>query len=275
MFVWVISGGLVSGAYLNGFSVPTNAGISHSPLRIAEYGLAFIGAPFTFELAYFSAAIACVLIIIASIAFIQGFKGGVIRANSVWISLMFFVCLSAVVTAIGRSGLGAAEALNSRYTPISCLGVVGLYSFAISASKHYNGMGRRFSVNALLTLFLLALIVSTGAGWHIGQRTSAERQIAVHVLQDYDREAGAPIVKYLYPNASFVREWAPFLEANRLSVFSRSNDTTAPEQNATTKPMFGKINEPMRMGPNTNVSMSSVTMPTFVLNSRAYGQDKL
>jgi hypothetical protein len=223
LLVWFSSGVVVSGVYLIGFRIPNSAAMSHNPLRTAEYFLAYIGAPFTFQLAYFSASIAVVLAIIAALVFFQALKTHVLRKNGVWISLVFFTILSAAVTAVGRSGLGVAEALSSGYTPISVLGVVGLYRFALSASKRYKGMGGRFPVHALLTLMLLALVVSTGAGWHIGQQTKTERDIAIRVLQDYQKEPDSIISQHLTPNASEVREWAPYLQANRLSVFARGN----------------------------------------------------
>jgi hypothetical protein len=223
--LWALSGVVVSALYVNGFRIPNSTAMSHNPLRMAEYFLAYIGAPFTFQLAYFSASIAGVLAIIAGLVFFQGLKGAVVRENGVWISLIFFAVLSAAVTAVGRSGLGVTEALSSGYTPISVLGVVGLYSFALSVSKRYNGLGRRFPVHALLTLMLLALVVSAGAGWHIGQQTRTEREIGIGVLQNYQKEPDIAISRYLTPNVSIVREWAPYLQANRLSVFSHGNQT--------------------------------------------------
>jgi len=118
------------------------------------------------------------------------------------------------------------EALSSGYTPISVIGVVGLYLFALSISKRRTEFGRSFSIHALLILILLALVVSTGAGWHVAQQTRSERDIGVSVLQNFQREPDTAISTYLTPNASAVRQWAPYLQGNRLNVFARENVTS-------------------------------------------------
>jgi len=251
LLLWASVGVVASALYVNDFHIPNSAAISHSPLRMVEYFLAYIGAPFTFQLAYLSASVAAVLAIVAGIVFFQALKGNSLKENGVWFSLIIFAVLSAAVTAAGRSGLGATEALSSRYTPISTLGVVGLYSFALSASKRYNGIGRRFPVHALLTLILLALVVSTGAGWHIGQQTRTEREIAIGVLQNYQKEPDSTISRYLTPNASEVREWAPYLQANGLNVFVRGSENATSEPSTTTlriKNLNEQITGLMRLG---------------------------
>jgi hypothetical protein len=197
----------------------------HSPLRLVEYYFAVLGAPFTFELAYFSASVGVLIGIIAVFTLYQAHKAHLTRANGVWISIIFFVALSAILTTLGRSGLGASQALSSRYTPITILGVVALYSIAVHTSKHYGGRGRGFCVHALLTLILLGLIVSTGAGWHIGQQTRIERQMAIHVLETSQRQPDSEIAKYLNPNSTLVREWAGYLRVNRLNIFADGNVT--------------------------------------------------
>lgn len=223
--MWSLSGLIVTALYLHNYHFPGQAATSHNPFRIAEYFLAVLGAPFTFEPAYLAASIGAVLALIALLVIYQAREAKMLRANAVWISLIFFVAMSALAATLGRSDLGVSQALSSRYTPITILGIIGLYSFAISASRYYKGMGRSFCVHALLTLVLLGLIVSAGAGWQIGQQTRVERQMAIQVLQNYPTEPDAVIVKYLNPNPTLVREWTRYLKVNRLNVFAGGNRT--------------------------------------------------
>jgi len=224
--LWVLSGAMVSGLYLRGLGF-NSAVVSQSLRRNAEYFLAYVGGPFTFQIAYYSASIAIVLGIIATVVFFQALKVRAVRENSVWISLIVFSVLSGLVTTFGRAGLGVEEALSSGYTPVSVLAAVGLYLFAVSVSKRWNGPVSRFAVHALLTLILLALVVSTGAGWHVAQQTRTQREIGINVLQNYRTQSDAAIFAYVSQNTSAVREWAPYLQSNRLNVFATKtqNDT--------------------------------------------------
>ena len=52
-----------------------------------------------------------------------------IRKIRVWISMMVYAALAAVVTGFGRAGLGWGEFVVSRYTVCSVIGIIGLYLF--------------------------------------------------------------------------------------------------------------------------------------------------
>jgi hypothetical protein len=225
LIAWIVSSLVVTGLYFHHFHVTSEAAISRSPMRLIEYVFAVVGAPFTFELAYLAASIGIVVVLVAFLVFYQAWSARIIRANSVWVSCIVFAAISALTFALGRSGIGPTQALSSRYTPITVLGIVGLYSLAVSVSKHYNGIGKKLGVHALLTLILLGLIVSGGAGWHIGQQTKAERLTAIQVLKNYQTEPDTAIAQYLNPTPALVREWSGYLAANKLSVFASANET--------------------------------------------------
>ncbi len=102
---------------------------------------------------------------------------------------MVYAALAAVVTGFGRAGLEWGEALVSRYTVCSVIGIIGLYLFAKSVSDKKNGNGRwSFGFHSVLRL-MISLLVSTGAGLYAAQKLKNDDEISAYVLRTYGMQS--------------------------------------------------------------------------------------
>jgi hypothetical protein len=156
--------------------------------------------------------------VIALFAFASAHRSKVLRRNAIWLSFIFFGAASALAATVGRSGFGPEQALSSRYTPITAIGIVGLYLFLLSLPNSTH-RGRNFAIDALLTIILVGTILSVPGGLLVGEMTRHSREMGAYVLMGYRTQSDENI-RYLYPHTAIVRERAIFLEQNRLNVFS-------------------------------------------------------
>ena len=209
------------------YSYPLDYVLVH-PIEGGEYFLALIGAPLSAFDVRFAVANGLVMTLIAMLVAVQAYKGKLLGQNGLSISLIVFAVLSSLTTTVGRSGFGVQQALTSRYTPITVLGIIGLYLLATSVSNSLpDGPGWRghksFGAHALLAVIFLGLIVSNSAGWEGAQSWRDSREIGAYVLKTYKIQSDENIRNFLYwvPGASLrIKEKAQFLEQNKLNVFS-------------------------------------------------------
>ena len=253
--IWGIAGSLIAALYLYQLVFAVNNAYSDSPARILTFTAAILGAPFVFEPAYVSEAIGGFTVLIATLVVLHARTSGILKMNRMWFCLMIFAMIFAVVTAIGRSGLGVSEAMSSRYTPITILGITGLYFLAESAKRNYKGRGSNYCFHAVLTLLLLGLIISTGAGWHVGQVTKAQRDKAALILTTYKTQSDESIATSLNANSSLVRQWAGFLERNRLNVFHSSNNVSSTPPNLSEVSLANSANASYALLPSPNLRL--------------------
>lgn len=221
--IWSITGLAAIGLYLHGFEPPPPGDPANSRgfLSTGAYALAWIGGPFVYEPAYLAATVGAVICLVGVIVILQAYRLKLIGKNRVWISMMGYAALAAVVTGIGRGGLGWGEALVSRYTVCSVIGIIGLYFFAKSVSDKRNGRGKwSFGFHSVLALVMISLLVSTGAGLYAAQKLKNNEEINAYVLRTYKMQSDANLARFLYANPVLVREDANFLEDHSLNVFS-------------------------------------------------------
>ena len=233
---WCLACALTVGSYLYGWTrpeweLPLDYVIEH-PFIGAAYLAALVGAPFSKALLTTNgtAVFGFVLTLVGLLVVIQALKQRLLQKNGVFFSVVFFVILSSLANTIGRAGFGIERALSYWYIPITSLGLAGLYLLAVSVSRGSSGMSRRFGVHALLTLFLLGLILSYGVGWRAGQNMRYSREMDAYVLGTYRIQSDESIGEYIeYPYTSYhypyspatLREQAEFLEKNGLNVFAQ------------------------------------------------------
>jgi hypothetical protein len=220
--LWCFVGFSTISSYFYGFFKPTYHPpldlVLKDPIGTGEYFVALIGAPFSYD-ATMAAAFGSVTVLITAYVIVQLCKGRLLRGNGIWLSLILFVAASSLLTTIGRSGFGIQQALTSRYTPITVLGIIGVYLLSVNISKKLSSRSLSFGFHALLTLILVGLVVSYGAGWRIGQKTKQSREIGAYVLMTYKQQSDENLRVYLYPDPAIVRERAQFLEQQKLNVF--------------------------------------------------------
>jgi hypothetical protein len=223
--IWSISGLVAVGLYFHGFESPPWLGAPanfRGFLSSGAYALAWIGGPFVWAPeAYLAATVGAVICLVGLIVILQAYRLKLIGKNRVWISMMAYAALAAVVTGIGRAGLGWGEALVSRYAVCSVIGIIGLYLFAKSVSDKRNGRGRwSFGFHSVLALVMISLLVSTGAGLYAAQKLKNNEEINAYVLRTYKMQSDANLARFLYAPPVLVREDANFLEDHSLNVFS-------------------------------------------------------
>jgi hypothetical protein len=228
--VWVAAGGVTFVLYFYGWVKPDYEPpldfVLRNPVDGGRYFLVLLGTVFTYpdtkSLAPrgFTIAYGLVISLIALLVLIQAYRGKLLRKNSAWLFLVVFALLACVSETLGRSGFGPGQAQASRYTPVTALGIIGIYLLSLSVSGSGLGRRRRWGTRALMTLFLLGLIVSYGAWWQMGQVTRDSRGMAAYVLKTYKIQSDENIINFLIWSEPAAVRGAQYLEHNELNVFA-------------------------------------------------------
>jgi len=196
--------------------------VLENPVTAIRHFLALLGAVFSFDITM-AIAFGLATVLIALFVMAQMCRERILRRSEIWLSLILFAVLSSVATTVGRAGFGVEQALSSRYTPITALGVAGLYLLALSVSEKLPPKSKSFGVHALIALILVGLVVSYQVGWQEGQSWRGSRETGAYVLRTYKIQSDENIRNFLYPipgASSRIKEIAQFLEQKKLNVFS-------------------------------------------------------
>jgi len=234
--VWGCAGVLVIATYLHGWvkpgQTPSLDYVLSDPILASSFFLALLGAAFSFEL-YTALPFGALVFLIAVVVFWRNHHGRFLRRNRVWLSLILFSTLSCLAVTAGRSGFGPIEGLSSRYTPVTIMGIIGLYFLSVDASRGFRAKRKKLAARVLLIIILVGWIISCGGGWVAGQIIKCRFETSAYVLKTYQSQPDENIRSWLYPvNTPSIRERAAFLEENRLNVFSQSA-TNVPTTNST------------------------------------------
>jgi hypothetical protein len=232
---WGILGTLTGALYFVGYTNPSGTSpvsdlIAH-PLRYFLYFLALLGTPFNVSSRSAAVTFGSVICLVALIVIVQVYRSSLMQRNRFFISIVLFSALSALVITFGRAELGIAQASSPGYTAITLLGLSGLYLLAVSVHDRLPGNSKSFGFHVLLALILIAIIVSAHVGWQTGQIVRNQRLNEACILQTYKTQPDYTISRYLYPNATFVRAQALFLQQRKLNVFSTPSllNTSCPQ----------------------------------------------
>jgi len=224
--LWCFAGAIAFASYFGGYVKPgihpASDYVLTNPLGAGRCFLTLIGAVFCFDLVM-AVAFGLVIVVITVLVLTRGYRERLLKRNGVWLSLILFVAFSSMGTTVGRAGFGVEQALSSRYTPITALGVVGLYLLSLSVSEKLPAKSKSFGVHALLTVTVIGLVASYCVGWQEGQSLRGSREIGAYVLKTYKIQSDENVRNFLYPvpgTSSRIKEIAQFLEQNRLNVFS-------------------------------------------------------
>jgi hypothetical protein len=243
---WIIAWSIVTGTYFYGWTKPSYLPswqyVFAHPFEGIMYLLSLVGAPFSLD-AKTASAFGLTLILILAVVLRQAYRTNMLKVGGVFLSLIFFGALSALASTIGRGGFGVEYALTSRYTPVTSLGIVGLYLLAIAVARksptkerNRNGqpksersivMNHRVWAHVLLAIFLIGLIVAYSGGWQEGANWRSTRETSAYVLKTYQIQSDENIQDNLYPPAAVVRAGAEFLEQNKLNVFGEPTIVTS------------------------------------------------
>jgi hypothetical protein len=199
-----------------------------------EFFLANLASPFVLSSWLMAFLFGLVLAVVGLVIMIQMIRGGLAKKSIFGLSLVMYSVAASVATTVGRSFLGVPGALASRYTPNAAIGIIGLYILVLSISRATRTKRSTFGAYALLALLLLGLISGYVGGWQAGQYWHDSMQISAYVLKTYSMQSDAGIRTYLVWDPAIVRAGAPFLEAQKLNVFSEPsvNLSTLPIRNS-------------------------------------------
>jgi cbb3-type cytochrome oxidase subunit 3 len=190
------------------------------PLSVILYFVAALGG-FINVSRYTAYAIGLVLFSLfayAGVSIVYRSKARLSTAFS--LSLMLFVLGSVVLLTWGRSFFGVEEAMTSRYTSVTILGIVGLYLAIISSKTKFVDLRR------LLLVFLIILIIAGCAHAYVGGITDGRwwrnwSNWQAYELSTYRVQSDDTLKNLIWPpSVQQVREAAEVLEKYRLNVFS-------------------------------------------------------
>ena len=166
-------------------------------------------------------AVGALLLILAVATLLVATKNRNLAENSFFASLALFAFLILLSITVGRAERGIEQALVSRYTTYSILGVVGLYGMLAKLYLETRSRVAAVAFAALIASVLLSLPVAYTEGIEDGHANEVIRQRAAYVLATYKSQPDIAL-RSLYPNPEFVRKRAPVLERLGYNVFSDS-----------------------------------------------------
>ncbi len=213
-----------------GFLTSVGTAVFHDVVLHADLNL--LMAPF---FGIFMIALFFILIIV-------NWKSDVFRANSKWMSLVFFSLLLSAAITIGRSAFGELYVYQLKYYVVTYPSIIGIYCFSLNCIAGQKetalaGSGKsaehHVAINHVLfgMIFLLLLtgIVSHNLqGIEYGIYYKQTRNEFAYILQNYNNQVDNRLV-LLFPvydsseipeRASFLRNTAAFLEKHNMSVFA-------------------------------------------------------
>ena len=190
------------------------------PLYLLRFFLTALGSSLSWwqEPAF---AIGFLLLVLVAASIFLVIRQGRLAEYSFWTSLLLFSFLVLLAVTVGRAERGIDQALVSRYTTYSILGVVGLY--AMLAKLHFESKSHSTAIlfGTLLIVVMLTLPVTCAGGVKLGISTEASREKAAAVLATYESRPGSQLTS-LNPNPQLVRKRAPILQKLDYNVFSES-----------------------------------------------------
>jgi hypothetical protein len=220
--IWCCAAIATAATYSVGYQRPQHhpsplAFLQH-PINAATYLLASIGGPLAGDL---GGAVAAGLLLstVALLAARLWYRRPDLVRPSMAASLIVFSVGASAMMMIGRVGFGPSQALASRYTTITVLGVAGLYLLIVQ-NLHAESRAPRI-VAAILAIAFVGQASVTDRSIAEAKVTNQHRRQLAIVLKGY-RSQPDEMLAALYPVPSTLRERAAVLEQFRLSVFARA-----------------------------------------------------
>ena len=192
------------------------------PIGVIDYFLTLQGSTLLgqLDIAFFGGLL-LVCLAIASLFLV--YRYGNLREYSFWISLLLFSLFVLTSIALGRSGNGAEQALQSKYASFAVLTVVATYAILVKLVLErwsYFTTGA-LSILSLLILISIPLCYLQGI-YGAGKRLKAEREKTAFILSTYESQPDE-VFQEVHRNPNRVertRGQTRFLDALNYNVFS-------------------------------------------------------
>ena len=221
LLAWPLLGALVWAAYFAGYQSPGHhpsalAALA-SPLRLAGYFLAYLGGAVVSDrnllpLAVLTGGFSLVLLTMLLRA---AARQDAWRTALPWLPVIGFGLCSALATAVGRSGFGLGQALESRYATFSSsywMALAGLYFLLNTELPARTRTWLRRGLACCLALFALSTILSAIVLRNHGLRQEAARQ-------ELYRLADASALQAIFPDPAYLASRLPLFLEKRLGPY--------------------------------------------------------
>ena len=224
---WGLIGAGALGLYLLGYNKPAHhPSLAYSleyPRAAFLFFLAVLGSPLCVD--RYSAITTGLLLLLSGVYAYAANRPKLFSLNSFWDALVAFAICSAVLLVAGRASLGLEQALAPRYTTFVILGLIGLYVrlLMLASDRQFLNI---FAYGLLSAFIAQGIFISLEYGIDEARVTQGKREKAVYILQTLSERSDEEIKKYLFPEPAAVRRLAPFLEAQRLSIFAANKSQT-------------------------------------------------
>jgi len=220
--IWTVTGVAVYIVYFSGYiQPPQTPSLQYSiqnPVMAVNFGLVAFGSPISLSMLTATSVGASLLLLYIFICVAAILKPNTLPFKFPFLSLVLFTLSVVAILAITRSGWKGAIAFESRYTTMTVLGIIGLYTLILSTDIEH------IKFKYFLTFFLIALIIA-GIGptsvpiyWEIGNNSRFNRQNYASYLITYIYQEDENIIK-LYPWPEIVRARSEILIKYKLNVF--------------------------------------------------------
>jgi len=146
-------------------------------------------------------------------------RQGRLAEYSFWTLLLLFSFLVLLAVTVGRGARGIDQALVSRYTTYSILGVVGLYAMLAKLRSESKSRLTAILFGTLLIVVALTMPVAYAGGVKVGLSTEATGEKAAAVLATYESQPDSQLTS-LNHNPQLVKKRAPILQKLDYNVFS-------------------------------------------------------
>lgn len=238
MTLWTISSVMVGLMYFYGLNLNA-AGASSlgyfmaHPFLDVQYYLASLGgvmglSEFT-NVVFVSECIGVAILGIAAFVIVDYFRDSPDQKRSFFTMLVVFGMLFDLLLDIGRSELGVAQALSSRYTTYNLMLLVGLYGYltatvveGFSTGRSSDGWSKWSAsvLGGLCAIVGLQVMIGTRSGLIQGQSTYGSRLATADVLVNYKGAPASLVTTEVYPAMSTFEDLAPVLHKYGLNTFS-------------------------------------------------------
>jgi hypothetical protein len=190
------------------------------PLYLLRFFLTALGSSLSWwqEPAF---AIGFLLLVLVGASVFLVIRRGSVAEYSFWTSLVLFSLLVLLAVTAGRAERGIDQALVSRYTTYSILGVVGIYAMLVKLHFESKSHSTAILLGTVLIVVMLTLPVTYVGGVKLGSSIEASREKAAAVLATYESRPESQLTS-LDPNPQLVRKRAPILQKLHYNVFSES-----------------------------------------------------
>lgn len=225
--IWILISTTVAFAYFYNLQKPPHhptllAGL-YDPLTFLRYVLSYIGSPIVLHDMHFSQIIGFTGLIIYTLIIIKFPKKIDTSILHPIFALTTFALANALITALGRSGFGADQALSSRYITISQLFWISLVFLVhiFFTSKSRNNTEKKLAL--LIFIYLILFVIANSFyGAQIAAHFSIKLSIIKNKLQtNATLDESDPIYNKLSSHTSEVYEGLKTIKKYDLSIYRK------------------------------------------------------